>query len=675
MSQLENVQGFIPNRGVYNPKMFATINLKKIKFAVPKKSKPIKITPNASDVAGFTPNRAPYAPRESTTGITSSNLETKKEEVDASIALRKSIRNDITANRMGESMNIEKRVKNFSPLIESLNNLGLTTAVSQTFMPDEVAKVILNKVSEFSLGKTPAEFSKALPDVMRQIANDLKSQMLSGVLKPNDFSKIIAAIKTAPDPVALPPPPPPSADPKDFIENLLRKNLRPYNPDVLMDVFLIPRDSLSEFEELNTTDEFDGAVIEYLTTIGGWGADLLTGAIYDRKDKGLAKAIITKIKALGDYVVDEVITTSNVILIRRGSPEFQPKFENSDLTLDAIFGGSPYLEFLRDSIESKNRDNLFALFVPDVLFDFFLDDTIAIDEKIFNYDRNIVDWIMLSISSVVNRGDGSALAERINIIPTFYPRDLVMTIIANTNQLLAFYGAKQLDEDLRNVREVAESISIPPWVQIPLAPLTAGSWIEQGATENTVKILGRTYKISPLISGKIDILLDAKKAVSALKLDIKGLPRAMFAAAAQILAGRYPANTFGKVLMATKNDEDVLKGSEFLRHLRDRFEALPDAQRAAFGEANPEALRLINDAKKPPTQIGLGRRRGERRFLTESSLSRPPQRKYVYGARRALFSNDVFNLKSETLDKLLKRGKITERQYVRGQQALAEGII
>jgi hypothetical protein len=197
MSKIEKVAGVITQGAPYDPKMFLTRNLPAIKFPR-RRPQNRQISKGAEAVQGIVPQGAPFDPRLSTTGITPANVKSKKEEIDASIILKNALRDDITANRLGESMRLENKARNFKPIIDALNVLGVDQFVRAGDAPPAIANSIMRVIQAFLAGKSQNERIAGLPAIVEQIGDQLITLVASGQIPVAFIPEIINLVAAAP---------------------------------------------------------------------------------------------------------------------------------------------------------------------------------------------------------------------------------------------------------------------------------------------------------------------------------------------------------------------------------------------------------------------------------------------------------------------------------------------
>lgn len=196
---LKMVQGVVPQGAPFDPKMYATLNLPKIVFPKHRGMKlPTRITPGAVAVQGIVPQGAPFNPKMTTTGINRSNLRGRKEEIDAQIAVNKKLTDDITAMRLGESMTYEKKAKNYAPVIDALNQLGLVSFASAMNTPDGIAQAAAIKLRDFMQQIPKPDRLKRLPEALKTIAQFVADAIKQGAIPDNMVDEVRAAVRRHP---------------------------------------------------------------------------------------------------------------------------------------------------------------------------------------------------------------------------------------------------------------------------------------------------------------------------------------------------------------------------------------------------------------------------------------------------------------------------------------------
>lgn len=200
MSKIQKVAGIITQGAPFDPKMYLTRNLQKPVFARGPPKRSSQISSNAESVQGVVPQGAPFDPKYTQTGITTANVKDKKEEIDAIVSRKTAIRNEITAARIGESMAYEKKSKNFAPIINTLNQLGLTSYATARDATGQAAAIIQNRLADFMRGKTPAERVSQMPLFMREVADTLLRQVDTGEIAARAIPEIIRILENQPPP-------------------------------------------------------------------------------------------------------------------------------------------------------------------------------------------------------------------------------------------------------------------------------------------------------------------------------------------------------------------------------------------------------------------------------------------------------------------------------------------
>ena len=708
----ENVQGVIPNRAPYAPKMYATI-FKPLEIKRTTRQRPQKISQNAEQVAGYIPNRAPYDPKNTTTGITSQD---SAENFEASLSLRKSLRNDITTARMGEAQDLAKRAKNFAPIIESINNLGITNTINAASAPRDIAAAIIKRVQEAVPPRaTRAQFDKLLPDIMKQVADDLKAQLRAGQLPPDMAGDIIKAIQTGP--LVVPPAPPLPADPVEDlalrITNIVKAARDADDPLILSRSVPISLDDArarieSDIEPEDIARELTGLLpdIFYENVIN----DVEVGDLSKISD--YTDAII----ALGPHAIKTTVERYNDEAAKtRRTPLFDPNLANVDAWKEAVGAtiGDPFTVAVDDMsglLRAKDADKALEKygFPVDNFNDFAeLAETEAeirrtatdiinalpdIRAGAFTAAVDAENWDAASESAKKTAKMGTYISEGTrNILNEgLTRRGLPLTISRGFTNVDRVLGEIQSGEVARRLLaglpEPAPAGEPQPLVAVPDA---AGEII----------LVGKAFEYVFKPDNKVILTNKAKKGSFTTN---KNFPATVFVALARFLSsGEFePLNDAAKAVNITNRQRAA--ANQLAEYLSNEYKANPDAFKGEDG-----AKQFLAERK----MIGEGRgKRGKfrdigqeirahlhemnmRGIISDAQLWRARDRSKVdfpptiaeLTGRRAIQelgnvvrednSDEEFNADSLRLDADLMKGKISDKQYVAGQKKLGANFL
>lgn len=197
-AKLTEVMGVVPQGAPFDPKVYLTRNLPKIAFRTRARLPPARQSQNLEAIQGVVPQGAPFDPKYSQTGITVKNVKGKKEEIDAIVSRQTAIRDDITASRLGDTLNYENRSKNYKPIVDALSQLGLAGFATAKDATGQIAALIRQRLIDFMRGKTQQERVAQLPAFLKQISDDLLQQVNQGGLAPRMVPEIIRMLEGAP---------------------------------------------------------------------------------------------------------------------------------------------------------------------------------------------------------------------------------------------------------------------------------------------------------------------------------------------------------------------------------------------------------------------------------------------------------------------------------------------
>jgi hypothetical protein len=649
---LEFLRGYVPQSAPFDPKVFETRNLKKIVF--PRRAKMSKkITKNAEEVAGVVPQSAPFDPKFSTTGITPRNVKTKKEEVDSQIALKTALRNDITTLQQGESMAIERKQKNYAPIIESLNQLGLTQTISQTFMPEQVAKTIIDKISEFGQGITADEFNKALPDLMKQIAGDLKQQIINGTLMPVDIPKIISAVRSGPAPSVAPLVVSSLlADSKKILFDSIMADLAAFDGVSFAAKYLIPLADIGRFAAAKSEDEQKAMATLYINNISAIVSTYMSASL-DAATPGEIKKTIQTLKNLGEYAVGESLAAINAQLEKRGYPKLLPDLSNVDsivLPVSALEGK------IRAALSTGSSAALEAILVPRVDAVLFAEAEPGEHDKITEtYLTKIVNYAVTLIISSIDALNVKAAEDYINKLVALGDPSLTEEVSRRVNKWMDDVGHDLFESDFSNRASVLASAKELPWVKYPTVD---NPWLLLTGVPNQIQILDNKFNLARMKDPGKASMSSTVKGKFAFN---NGIDIGLFAFLALALARRRSPKVFLEAVktLGPQPKQDIKK---LLEIIKSDYEN--SASKDELANRNPDVAKMLDNLSDE--MIGLGIDDSRRMAV---SLGRPPILAYGIDAR-ADNSDEEFNAKSYLLDVALKRGMITEDEYIRRQKAL-----
>lgn len=222
MQSYKSVTGKIFNQAPYDPKLYKYINVPKVTFD---RSKPKKqeISQNVEQVQGKIFNQAPYNPKLNRFNITPQNYKTQEAKVNADIALKKELTNRVTESNTGDMMRLDKKRRDYAPLLETLASAGIV--VSQAInSPKDMSEAIKNMLTNITKTEPRSKWASSIPESLKKLAVSIMENIKTGTIAPADVPLIIHDIENDPAldiPVEIPPElVEPEVDPNDILGSL-----------------------------------------------------------------------------------------------------------------------------------------------------------------------------------------------------------------------------------------------------------------------------------------------------------------------------------------------------------------------------------------------------------------------------------------------------------------------
>lgn len=252
------VAGKIYNQAPYDPKVFLYHNVKPTGFAKAKVERAPKITEDTKKVQGKLMNSGVYDPKLNKYGITPQNYKTQYEKVQADTMVKRELTDRVTEAAAGDDMEMERRQKNYAPILEQIASTGVVVSKSIT-NPGDVVKMLKQAIDDTKKSVPKSQWGEKIPEAIKQIALTLMDNVRLGRIDPELVPEFIDAIEGDAD-LAGEEIAPERVDPAEwdmFVSeesfNLFTELLAPYFVGV--------------FDGVTTYDEFLGSVGSRMSTI------------------------------------------------------------------------------------------------------------------------------------------------------------------------------------------------------------------------------------------------------------------------------------------------------------------------------------------------------------------------------------------------------------------------
>jgi hypothetical protein len=345
-NRIRQVQGpMYPNRGVWPPKTYQYLDLPERCFKSKRppalNCKPV-ITENTIRVQGAGTPGGPWNPKLNELGITSKNYQQRADKVAADQSIKEELTQQVTASHVGERMAAVKREKNYQPILQGIQSLGIATTAATIYKPEQIAGLFKDAVLSIPKG----DLAKQAPIVIKQLAQNIADSVRNGTLTPDDMRKAMVAIESDP---------------------ALKEVIHP-SPDV---IGIVPPPITDE--QRATTDELD----------------MIYGTIFssvfqspDASDEGLYQQFVNSFNALD--LVEQLPNLYKQIL------DTTPGYEIAkDIIIGTMFDVVDRLDVEYDTISESDRVSYaFKDFIARVI-DEHIDKTVRVLPEAHEIDLNI----------------------------------------------------------------------------------------------------------------------------------------------------------------------------------------------------------------------------------------------------------------------------------------------
>ncbi len=198
MQSYRKVAGKLFNQAPYDPKMFKYHNVLPTGFAKATPPKRYKVTADTAKVQGKLMNAGVYDPKLNKYGITPQNYKQQYEKVQADTLIKQELTDRVTESASGDRMKMDKRQRNYAPLIESLAQAGIV--ISEAIKsPADMSKLVKDTLLSVTKNYPRGEWSRRLPEALKTISNQILQAVRDGVIAPEDIPEIIADIERDPE--------------------------------------------------------------------------------------------------------------------------------------------------------------------------------------------------------------------------------------------------------------------------------------------------------------------------------------------------------------------------------------------------------------------------------------------------------------------------------------------
>lgn len=195
MRSAKSVAGKIFNQAPYDPKLYKYHNVLPTGFSRAAVVKPGKVTANTEKVQGKLMNSGVYDPKLNKYGITSQNYKKQLEKVQADTAIKQDLTDRVTEASAGDRMDLERKKKNYAPILEQIASTGIVVSKSIT-NPGDVVELLRDTIAETKKSVPKSQWSKAIPEAIKTIALALVDQVRLGEIPPERIPEFVEAIET-----------------------------------------------------------------------------------------------------------------------------------------------------------------------------------------------------------------------------------------------------------------------------------------------------------------------------------------------------------------------------------------------------------------------------------------------------------------------------------------------
>ena len=188
------VAGKIYNQAPYDPKVFLYHNVKPTGFAKAKIERAPKITENTKKVQGKLMNSGVYDPKLNKYGITPQNYKQQYEKVQAETFVKRELTDRVTESAAGDNMEMERKQKNYAPILEQIASTGVVISKSIT-NPGDVVALLKQAVDDTKKSVPQSQWGIAVPEAIKQVALILIDNVRLGRIDPEMVPEFIDAIE------------------------------------------------------------------------------------------------------------------------------------------------------------------------------------------------------------------------------------------------------------------------------------------------------------------------------------------------------------------------------------------------------------------------------------------------------------------------------------------------